>query len=103
MRYTRGIPAAVVALLATAACDSSDSLLTPEPSPTTPITAPSHVRDTDDEQARVAREEIPGYAGYYLGTDGVPVVRLVNPEQAEEAQAYVMRTIGMARSNRLPL
>ncbi|HYH82673.1 MAG TPA: hypothetical protein VEX86_22970 [Longimicrobium sp.] len=104
MRFTKGIPAAVVALLATAACDSSDSLLTPEPGPTTtPITAPSAVRDTDDELARVAREEIPGFAGFYLASDGTPVVRVVNPEQSEAAQAYVARNLGVARAHRLPL
>jgi len=104
MRFTKTVPAAIFAMLATAACDRSDALVTPQPSvPTTPISAPDRVRDTDDEQARVAREEIPGYAGYYLGTDGTPVVRVVNPEQAEAAQAYVMRNIGVARSNRLPL
>jgi hypothetical protein len=91
-------------MLATAACDRSDALVTPGAgSATPPVTAPDRVRDTDDELARVAREEIPGFAGYYLQNDGTPVVRLVNAEQSEAAQAYVARNLGVARGHRLPL
>lgn len=95
MRYTRTVPAAMLALLAAAACDTPDALVTPDPITSPPISAPNlNVVDTDLELARVAREEIPGFAGYYLRDDGTPVVRLVDVAQSARAQAYVTRVIG---------
>jgi len=103
MRYSTTLPAAMLALLALAACDSPDSPLTPQPVPGTPTgPAQSRIRDTDDELARVAREEIPGFAGYYLDADGTPVVRLVKADQAEAARAYVAANLGVARARHAP-
>jgi hypothetical protein len=85
----------MLALLAAAACDTPDGLVSPDPITSPPISAPNlNVVDTDLELARVAREEIPGFAGYYLRDDGTPVVRLVDVAQSAKAQEYVTRVIG---------
>lgn len=104
MRLNRSVPTVVLALLATAACDKQDNPVSPKPGATPPpATSPTHVRDTDDELARVAREEIPGFAGFYLDASGTPVVRVVDASQAEAASAYVEQHIGVARGRHLPL
>jgi len=102
MRYTRSVPAAVLALLVTAACDTSE-LVTPGADVLTPDPAPSQtqVRTQDDEQARIAREEIPGFAGFYLQEDGTPVMRLVDPAQRAAAQRVLAPELARARYGRL--
>src|SRR5687768_3698249 len=80
MRYTTSVPAVVLTLLLSAACDS-DAPVSPQPddaslnraSPQASFHTPDH------EFARASRAEVPGFAGYYLQDDGTPVVRLVDP------------------------
>ncbi|HET7464756.1 MAG TPA: hypothetical protein VFJ82_26170 [Longimicrobium sp.] len=103
MRYRKTVPAAVLALLAAAACDRQDSPVTPQAGTPSAPTAPTRIPSTDDELARVAREEIPGFAGYYLQNDGTPVVRLVEGSQSAAAQAYVEQHLGVARASHSPL
>lgn len=43
----------------------------------------------DDEFERIAREEVPGFAGDYLLPDGTPVVLLVDPSQRAAAARSV--------------
>src|SRR5215218_11009323 len=83
MRYMKAVPTAVLALLATAACNPADSPVSAVPaSASANRGAPqAQFRTTDDEFARVARAEVPGFAGFYLQNDGTPVVRLVDPSQ----------------------
>jgi hypothetical protein len=102
MRYTRSIPAAVVALLATAACDSPNAPEAPEPGQAgiTPSAPQASIQTPDDEFARAARAEVPGFAGFYLRDDGTPVVRLVNLGQRAAAQRYVAPHIAAARRGR---
>ncbi len=102
MRYTKLVPAAVLALLA-AACDAPEELVSPEPAALPPVSAPDRIVDTDLEMARVAREEIPGFAGYYLQNDGTPVVRVVDMAQAARAEEYVVRTLGPIRGRQAPM
>jgi hypothetical protein len=43
---------------------------------------------SDDEYERIAREEIPGFAGYVVEADGTPVVMLVDPGQRPAAERW---------------
>jgi len=98
MKYTRSVPAAVLAVLVTAACDTSE-LVTPGADVLTPDLPASQTQvvTQDDEHARVAREEVPGFAGFYLQEDGTPVLRLVDPAQRGAAQRFVARELVRAR------
>jgi len=103
MRHTRSVPAAVLALLITAACESSDAPLGPEPGDArpSPAAAPqASFRTPDEEYARAARAEVPGFAGYYLRDDGTPVVRLVDSGQRGAAQRYLARELAATRRGR---
>jgi hypothetical protein len=102
MKYTRSLPAAVLAVLATAACDTS-RLATPGSGDLTPDLAAApqaQIRTQDDEHARVARAEVPGFAGFYLQEDGTPVVRLVDPAQRGAALRYLAQEFVRARRGR---
>lgn len=102
MRLTRSLPAAVLALLATAACESSDVPVGPEPGDAVANrAAPQGAPHTpDDEFARASRAEVPGFAGFYLREDGTPVVRLVDPSQRGAAQRYLAQEFVRARRGR---
>lgn len=102
MRLTRSLPAAVLALLATAACESSDVPVGPEPGGAAANrAAPQGALHTpDDEFARASRAEVPGFAGFYLREDGTPVVRLVDPSQRGAAQRYLAQELVRARRGR---
>jgi hypothetical protein len=90
MRYTTSVPAAVLALLLTAACDSSEPPAGPRPDGPASQAVPQQPQWTPDHEfARAARAEVPGFAGYYLQNDGTPVVRLVDPGQRGAAQRYL--------------
>ncbi|HEX7241961.1 MAG TPA: hypothetical protein VF263_16885 [Longimicrobiaceae bacterium] len=102
MKYTRSVPAAVLAVLVTAACDTP-KLVAPEAGGLTPDLAAApqaQIRTQDDEHARVARAEVPGFAGFYLQEDGTPVVRLVDPSQRGPAQRYLAQEFVRARRGR---
>ena len=102
MRHTRSVPAVVLALLATAACEQSDAPLGPQPSDAAvrAAAAPQSFRTPDDEFARASRAEVPGFAGFYLKADGTPVVRLVDPSQRGAAQRYLAQEFIRARNGR---
>lgn len=107
MRYTRTVPAAAFALAFLAACGTSDAPVSPEAGdgaaerPATPVGGGGRQLVTpDDELARIAREEIPGFAGYYLAPDGRPIVRLVNSAQRARAEAYLSTEIAKSRVGR---
>jgi hypothetical protein len=103
MRYTTSVPAAVLALLLTAACESADRVVAPEVDARAVASqaAPqAQERTPDDEFARVARAEVPGFAGFYLQPDGTPVVRLVNQGQRGAAQRYLAQEFARARHGR---
>jgi hypothetical protein len=102
MRYTKTVPAAVLALLATAACDSFDPPVSPESGGASANRAApqAEFRTPDDEFARVARAEVPGFAGFYLQNDGTPVVLLTDPAQRGAAQRYLAREFVRARRGR---
>ncbi len=99
MRYTRSVPAAVLGLLLTAACDSSE-LVSPDASAVDPVGPRVQLRTPDDEFARAAREEAPGFAGFYLEEDGTPVVRLVDTGKKAAAERYLAPHFAAARSGR---
>jgi hypothetical protein len=102
MRLTRSLPAAVLALLATAACESSDVPVGPEPGDAVANRAAPQgaIHTPDDEFARASRAEVPGFAGFYLREDGTPVVRLVDPSQRGAAQRYLAQELVRARRGR---
>ncbi|MET0396831.1 MAG: hypothetical protein ABW277_08420 [Longimicrobiaceae bacterium] len=102
MRHTRSVPAVVLALLVTAACEQSDAPLGPQPSDASAraAAAPQSFRTPDDEYARASRAEVPGFAGFYLKADGTPVVRLVDPSQRGAAQRYLAQEFIRARHGR---
>ena len=102
MKYTRSVPAAVLVVLVTAACDTSE-LANPGSGGLTPDLAAApqaQVRTQDDEHARVARAEVPGFAGFYLREDGTPVVRLADASQRGAAQRYLAQEFVRARRGR---
>ncbi|HST60719.1 MAG TPA: hypothetical protein VLK84_18610 [Longimicrobium sp.] len=102
MRHTKLVPTTVLALLFTAACDSSEAPVGPEPRDASANRAApqASIRTSDDEYARVARAEVPGFAGYYLQDDGTPVVRLTDPNQRGAAQRYLAQEFIRARGGR---
>jgi hypothetical protein len=100
MRLTRSLPAAVLALLATAACESSDVPVGPEPGDAAASRAPQSFRTPDDEFARASRAEAPGFAGFYLREDGTPVIRLVDQARRGEVQRYLAQELASARRGR---
>jgi hypothetical protein len=101
MRYTTSVPAAILTLLAAAACDSAPPVGPDARDASLNRAAPQGALHTpDDEFARVARAEVPGFAGFYLQNDGTPVVRLVDPSQRGAAQRYLAQHLVRARSGR---
>ena len=102
MKYTTSVPVAVLTLLLTAACDSSDAPVSPQPDDASLNRAAPQAsfRTPDDEFARASRAEVPGFAGYYLQSDGTPVVRLVDPGQRGAAQRYLAQHFIAARGGR---
>lgn len=100
MRHTRSVPAAVLALLFTAACESSDVPVGPEPADAAASRAPQSFRTPDDEFARASRAEAPGFAGFYLREDGTPVIRLVDQARRGEVQRYLAQELAAARRGR---
>ncbi|HEX2204963.1 MAG TPA: hypothetical protein VHG91_16760 [Longimicrobium sp.] len=99
MRFTRSVPAAVLALLATAACDASDAPVSPTP-PAGPAVHQVPLRTPDQEFARASRAEAPGFAGFYLREDGTPVIRLVDQKQRGAVQRYLAQELAVARRGR---
>jgi hypothetical protein len=89
-------------VLVTAACDTSE-LVTPGMGDLTPDPAArqTQILTQDDEHARMAREEVPGFAGFYLQEDGTPVMRLVDPSQRGAAERHLSQEFARARRNRL--
>lgn len=80
-----------------AACDRDDPV-NPEPamsSSASSAAAPEHLT-LDEEWARAARQEVPGFAGYYLDASGAAVVLLTNPGARGAAAAYIARGRGPA-------
>lgn len=101
MKVTRSLPAAVLTLLlGAAACDTPDAPVGPQRDVASQDRAPQSFRTPDDEYARVARAEVPGFAGFYLQNDGTPVVRLVDPSQRGAAQRYLAQELIRARGGR---
>lgn len=47
----------------------------------------------DDEFARAARAEVPGFAGYYLDVEGTPVILLKDHKQRDAAERYLAAEI----------
>lgn len=101
MKYTTSVPAAILTLLATAACDSTPPVGPDARDAALNRAAPQGALHTpDDEFARAARAEVPGFAGFYLQDDGTPVVRLVDPSQRGAAQRYLAQHFVRARGGR---
>jgi hypothetical protein len=55
---------------------------------------------SDDEYARVARAEVPGFAGFYLEDDGTPVILLNDHRQRAAAERYLAPQLARARRGR---
>jgi hypothetical protein len=100
MRYSASVPAAVLALLAAAACDAPEAPVGPDAGGPSAQAAQARFHTPDDEFARVARAEVPGFAGYYLRDDGTPVIRLTDPGQRGAAQRYLAQELVRVRSGR---
>jgi hypothetical protein len=105
MRSTRSVSAAVLALLFTAACDNADQPVGPQPGGVSLNNAAPQgaLHTSDDEFARVSRAEVPGFAGFYLQTDGTPVIRLKDQAQRGAAQRYLAQEIAAAHRGRLAM
>lgn len=102
MRYTAFAPTAVLGLLVLAACDSS-KLVSPDPvgaDPVDPVAPKVQLKTSDDEFARAARAEAPGFAGFYLDEDGTPVIRLVDTGKGAAARQYLAPRLAGIRGER---
>jgi len=103
MRYTKSVPTTVLALLLTAACgDASDPVVGSAPAGPSANQglAQAELRTPDDEFARAARAEAPGLAGFYLESDGTPVVLLTDPGQRGAVQRYLATELAHTRRGR---
>jgi hypothetical protein len=99
MKFTNVVPAVLTLVLA-AACDTPSAPGGPGPEDAALDRAPQSFRTPDDEFARASRAEVPGFAGYYLRSDGTPVIRLVDPGQRGAAQRYLAQHLAAARRGR---
>jgi hypothetical protein len=99
MRHAVTFSAATLAVaFASAACDSFESPAGSEPGDATANRVPQQAVVTlDDEYARVARAEVPGFAGFYLESDGTPVIQLKDPTQRGAAERYLAHQLAAAR------
>lgn len=98
MNHTRSFGAALVAL-SLAACEQADVPVGVQPEQ--PQADVSQAQWTpDDEFARAARTDVPGFAGFYLEADGTPVVRMARAGGQEAARRYLAPHIAQARSGR---
>ena len=102
MRHAGTFHAATLAVvIASAACDSFESPAGGEPGDATLNRgAPPAGATLDDEFERLARTEIPGFAGFYLQDDGTPVVRLVDQRQRGAAERYLATRLAGLRGGR---
>lgn len=94
---------AVLVLLASAGCE--DRPITAPGPDEAPRGAkagappPQELWTSDDEWARAARAEVPGFAGYYF-EDGVPVILLKDHRQREAAERYLAPALAQASRGR---
>ena len=98
------VPLALALAFATGGCDLDHALTTPEyPSAIAAPTLPPQAHtpwSTDDEFARAARAEAPGFAGFYLRDDGAPVVLVTDPRHRGQAQRYLAALLAESRKGR---
>jgi len=99
MRYKAFLPTAVLGLFVLAACDSSE-LVSPDPVAVDPVGPKIQLKTSDDEFARAARAEAPGFAGFYLDEDGTPVIRLVDTGKGAAARQYLAPRLTAIRGER---
>jgi hypothetical protein len=106
MRSTRAARRLVIlsVLLVGMACSDANVTGWRDPAPTASRVAPTGaVLDFDDEFARIAREEIPGFAGYYFVGDTNTVLLLVDETRAPAANvraAFARQRAGMPPARR---
>lgn len=100
MKLSRPLATAVLALTVAAGCDSLDRPTAPAPDEdalASRVAHPHSMLNSDDVYARIARTEVPGFAGFYLRDDGTPVVRLTDQRQRGAAERFVAQEIASAR------
>jgi hypothetical protein len=85
----RGLGLVLVSVALTACGDQPQSPADASSAPALQSAAAPLSWTIDDEFERIAREEVPGFAGDYLLPDGTPVVRLVNAGHRVAAQRVV--------------
>lgn len=105
MKLTRStLPLALAAALTSAACDGERSINEPGDAQANRVpaaaAAPQARWSTDDEFARAAREEAPGFAGFYLQEDGTPVILVKNGRERGAAQRYLAGLLAESRKGR---
>lgn len=99
MRYTPSVSVLALALLA--ACDAPEAPVGPSTAGTRDQTAQQlRIRTPDDEFARAARAEVPGFAGFYLRDDGTPFIKLTQAGQRGAAQRYLAQELSRSRGGR---
>ncbi len=96
--------ALLVVGLAAAGCDTGRSISAPDDAAVAsrgalPPQAQANLT-TDDEFARAARNESPGFAGFYLQNDGTPMILLSDPRQRGQAQRYLAALLAESRKGR---
>lgn len=98
------VPFALLAVgLAAAGCDTDRSISAPDDAVASRGALPPQAQaglTTDDEFARAARNESPGFAGFYLQNDGTPVILLTDPGQRGQAQRYLAGLLAESRKGR---
>ncbi|MDB4951314.1 MAG: hypothetical protein JWM27_3963 [Gemmatimonadetes bacterium] len=92
---------ALLLLLLAAGCDRADSgaPLVPRPAPVSDrwYAAPGRVWTPDDEMARIAREEVPGFGGWYVDGQGRATARLKDVRGRAGAVLALRRSLAAAR------
>lgn len=103
MRHAGSFYAATLAVaLGAAACGDFESPAGSVPGEAALERVPQQgVVTSDDEYARVARAEVPGFAGFYLQNDGTPVIRLTNQASRGAAERYLAPRLSGLRKGRL--
>jgi hypothetical protein len=100
MRKATPFYATIVAVALTAACDSFETPAGPDADASLNRAAAAAGKGqqwtTDHEFARVARADVPGFAGYYLQDDGTPVIRLKDQTQRGAAERYLASQLAAA-------
>jgi hypothetical protein len=103
-RFQRQVVLVALTLLGSAGC--ADRPIVGSDSAESPLEAKlgqppqQQIWTSDDEFARVARAEVPGFAGYYFDMTGTPIILVKDHRQGKAAARYVAPLLAQASRGR---